>query len=362
MFLNPSASSWAYQGPSPDPAIEAFHQLLPDYNITPLIELPDTAKELGVGRVLVKDESHRFGLPAFKILGASWAIYKAVASECGASLPCSLETLGAKARSRRLRLVACTEGNWGRATARMARYLQIPATVFVPKFMDMATQRTISSEGAEVLVVNGDYDMSIEAARDLAKIQGNLLVMDVSWQGYEEVPRMVVEGYSTMLAETDRQLQEMVGKPATHVIASVGVGSWAQAVTVHYKSKRDRATVVAVEPESAACLQESLKAGRIVSIKTDETIMNGMNCGTVSYIAWDVLRKGVDVCVTVSDLEAHREVEYLGAHAVPCGPCGAAPLAALRKLIESKDRFGLDAASVVVLFSTEGAREYEISK
>lgn len=203
MFLNASARSWAYLGPGPNPAVEAFHRQLPDYNITPLIDLPETAKELGVRRVLVKDESHRFGLPAFKILGASWAIYNAVASECGLSLPCSLETLGSKARSRNLRLVTCTEGNWGRATARMAKYLQIPATVFVPKFMDVATQRKISGEGAEVVVVNGDYDMSIEAARELANNEGNLLVMDVSWEGYEEVPRVCLPDYQYANLDAD---------------------------------------------------------------------------------------------------------------------------------------------------------------
>lgn len=174
--------------------------------------------------------------------------------------------------------------------------------------------------------------------------------------------QIVVEGYSTMLTETDRQLQDIVGEPATHVFASVGVGSWAQAVTVHYKSKRDRATVVAVEPESAACLQESLKAGQITPIKTEDTIMNGMNCGTVSYIAWDVLRKGVDLCITVSDPEAHHAVQYLDAHEVHCGPCGAAPLAALRKLSKCAERVGLNTDSVVILFSTEGAREYEVPR
>lgn len=160
-----------------------------------------------------------------------------------------------------------------------------------------------------------------------------------------------------MLSETDQQLEQLVGKPATHAIASVGVGSWAQAVAMHYKAKKPPGAVIAVEPDTATCLQVSLEAGRIVSIATKQTIMNGMNCGTVSYTAWDVLKKGVDAAVAVSDIEAHRDLQYLHAQGVKNGPCGAAPLSALRKLCKAT-KLGLDQGSVVVLFSTEGVRDY----
>lgn len=160
-----------------------------------------------------------------------------------------------------------------------------------------------------------------------------------------------------MLTEVDRQLNHLVDKIATHAIASVGVGSWAQAVSMHYKAKKPPATVIAVEPDTAACLQASLNTGKIVPISTQNTIMNGMNAGTVSYTVWDVLRKGVDASVTVSDLEAHRDVQYLHSQGVINGPCGAAPLSALRQIVEEK-KLGLNEHSVVVLFSTEGARDY----
>jgi diaminopropionate ammonia-lyase len=163
-----------------------------------------------------------------------------------------------------------------------------------------------------------------------------------------------------MLTETDRQLAELVGLPATHVLASVGVGSFAQAVCMHYKSKERPAFVVAVEPDSAACLQTSLKAGKIVPIRTRKTIMNGMNCGTVSFTAWEVLRKGVDLAVSVDDLQVHLDVQDLHSCGVPCGPCGAAPLSALRHLMHCREGVGLGPDSVIVLFSTEGAREYEV--
>lgn len=189
MYFNPSANSWSYQG-TVNGAVERFHRRLPDYNVTPLINLPELAKELGLGHVLIKDESRRFGLPAFKILGASWAIYKTITAKCNLPLTCSLEELGTSARAQGLKLVTCTEGNWGRATARMARYLGIPSVIFVPESMDQATQDKIGSEGAKVTVVDGDYDDSIQAAREEAEKDNSLLVMDVSWKGYEEIPQV----------------------------------------------------------------------------------------------------------------------------------------------------------------------------
>ncbi|KAF2134552.1 tryptophan synthase beta subunit-like PLP-dependent enzyme [Dothidotthia symphoricarpi CBS 119687] len=360
MFHNPSAKTWTPTLPPSNTSISLFHRTLPSYSITPLIPLPSLAKDLDLGHILLKDESSRLGLPAFKILGASWAIHKAVAASCKLPLTSTLEELGAAARKEGARLVTCTEGNWGRAVARMARYLQIPAVVFVPEFMDEATRRRISSEGASVVVVDGDYDVSIQKAREEAE-GGGLLVMDVSFPGYEIIPEWVVEGYSTMLSETDQQLHDLGIENVTHAIASVGVGSWAQAVTLHYKSKSPPTKIVAVEPDTAASLKASLEAGRITPITTGHTIMNGMNCGTTSTTAWEVLRRGVDVSVTVSDMEVHRDLQYLHSQGIKNGPCGAAPLSALRKLCaEAKEKLGLDEQSVVVLFSTEGAREYII--
>lgn len=168
-----------------------------------------------------------------------------------------------------------------------------------------------------------------------------------------------------MLTETEKQLQDLGIDEVTHVIASVGVGSWAQAVTMHYKSSNrpSPVTVVTVEPDTAACLKTSLEAGEITPIATGHTIMNGMNCGTPSTTAWKVLKCGVDVSVTVADLDVHRDLQYLHAQGVKNGPCGAAPLSALKKLCkEKKEVLSLDEKSVVVLFSTEGARDYVIPK
>ena len=162
-----------------------------------------------------------------------------------------------------------------------------------------------------------------------------------------------------MLAEVDRQVKQLTGGTVDCAVASVGVGSWAHSIVAHYKSKIPTATVVAVEPDTAACLKTSLEAGKIVPIETGDTIMCGMNCGTVSTIAWPALREGVDLSLTVSDSEAHESVQYLHAHGVRGGPCGAAPLSALRKL-HKEGALRVGPESVVVLFCTEGARPYPI--
>lgn len=367
IFLNPSAAHYHHIQDSADPQILRFHQRLPDYGITPLIPLPTVASDMGLGKVFLKDESQRFGLPSFKILGASWSIYCTLVARCGLSLDSSLDHVGKAAKEHCLAVVTCSEGNWGRAVSRMARYLGIPATVFVPRYMDDATWNKIASEGATVKRVAGEYDDAITAAVEASKEQNMLLVMDTSWSGFEQSSRWVVEGYSTMLAEVDDQLASYGSGPATLAIASVGVGSWAQAVTQHYKAKEPPGTVATVEPTCAACLKTSLEADQNTPVKTGDTIMCGMNCGTVSSIAWPVLRAGVDASVMISEIEAHEAVTYLsaldlsvhGVSGVNVGPCGAAPFAALKKLQQAKV-LRLDAESTVVLFSTEGYRDYVI--
>jgi len=167
-----------------------------------------------------------------------------------------------------------------------------------------------------------------------------------------------------MLAEADSQVLEMTGqKPATHAIVPCGAGSVAEAVTAHYKApgREARATIIAVEPTHAAGLHESMKADKSVAVQTEETIMNGMNCGTLSTTAWPVLQSGIDVSTTVSDVEAHAAVQELTAAGISAGPCGAAALAALRRACaDAKEESGLDSNSVVVLYCTEGSREYPI--
>ena len=210
-YSNPGARHWVSGMPAPQ--VGAFHQSLPGYAPTPLVDLPSLAAELGVGRVLVKDESARLGLPAFKVLGASWACSRVLQS--GPAV-----------------LVTATDGNHGRAVARMAAYLKTTATVFVPAVMLPETAAHITGEGATVIRVDGDYDDAVRAAAEHAGAEpGRALVQDTAWPGYEEVPGWIVEGYDTMLAEVDEQL----GRTPDLVAVPVGVGSLAQAVVAHYR-------------------------------------------------------------------------------------------------------------------------------
>ena len=363
--LKQLASAKTGQQPT-DPATEAFHRQLPSYGETKLHSLPSIARELGLAHVFVKDESTRFGLPSFKILGASWAIHQAVCQCLGLPGSTSLSELrdalkASGSSASNVRLVTCTEGNWGRATARMAHYLGIPSTIYVPGFMRDATQNLLRGEGADVKVlIDGSYDDTIAAARRDADETGALLVMDTSWPGYEEIPRWVTDGYGTMLRETDRQVAEVTdGKMANVCICSVGVGSWAHSVISHYRGMGST-RIVTVEPTSAASFKESLHCDAITPIETGHTIMDGMNCGTTSTIAWPQLRDGTFAAVTVSDMESHACVQGFQEKGVNAGPCGAATLAALKKLC--KERVlpeGEMEGMVVVLFSTEGRRDYE---
>ncbi|MDO5501857.1 MAG: pyridoxal-phosphate dependent enzyme, partial [Actinomycetia bacterium] len=229
-FSNPWAREWSGSGAAP--ATREFHRGLPGYAPTPLIELPVVARELGLGELHVKDESSRLGLPAFKILGASWACHQVMERSPGAEL------------------VTATDGNHGRAVARMARHLGTSATVFVPNAMLHRTTELIESEGAQVHRVDGDYDVAVAAAADFAAAQGDReLVQDTAWDGYEEVPGWIVEGYDTLLDEIDEEL----GRAPDLVVVPVGVGSLAQAVVSHYRrGGAGGSGVLAVEPDTAA--------------------------------------------------------------------------------------------------------------
>lgn len=200
--LNPSASQWTC-APPPQSSVEGFHRSLADYNETHLHSLPDLASSLGISHLLLKDESNRFGLPAFKIVGASWAVYKAVCQKVNLAPTVSLEEVGKAAREQNVKLVTCTEGNWGRAVARMGKLMGVKVRIYVPWFMTEGTQAKIRSEGAEVLVVEGgNYDDTISASRKDSEVEGALLVMDTSWEGYEEIPEVCLRLIFPTLPQT----------------------------------------------------------------------------------------------------------------------------------------------------------------
>jgi diaminopropionate ammonia-lyase len=334
-YCSPTARDWTCPA-APDEA-HAFHQSLPDYSPTRLVPVPELAAELGVGRVLVKDESSRLGLPAFKVLGASWACRQVLRQRPGVTL------------------VTATDGNHGRAVARVAAHFGVDATVFVPQVMLPQTAAHIADEGAQVVWVDGDYDAAVRRAAAFADERPDrALVQDTAWDGYKQVPAWIVEGYQTLLKEVDAQL----GGAPDLVAVPVGVGSLAEAVVRHYRRPgAAHPGVLSVEPDTAACVLASLIAGRPTTVPTAATVMAGLNCGTTSSSAWPVLRAGCDAAVAVSDEDALRAVADLDRLGVSSGPSGAASLAGVRAVVTEPERralLGLDDNAIVVLLSTEG--------
>jgi diaminopropionate ammonia-lyase len=331
----------AWSGRPAPAAVRDFHRSLPEYAPTPLATLPGLARRLGVARVFAKDESSRLGLPAFKALGASWAIHR-VLRACGPTGPVTI--------------VTATDGNHGRAVARFARTFGQRAAVFVPDGVHPVAVQAIRDEGAHVTHVPGDYNNAVAAARDVAS-GGAILVQDMAWDGYEEIPGWIVDGYTTLFAEVDDQLHDHgVARPDL-VLVPAGVGSLLQASLAHYRRPGALAgtAVVSVEPESAACVLASVAAGRPVTVATGVTSMAGLNCGTVSSLAWPYISRGLDAGIAVTDAEVATAARELAEHGIEAGPCGAAPLAALHAIHGHDQPVALTPATTVVLLVTEGA-------
>jgi diaminopropionate ammonia-lyase len=367
-FCRPAARHW--RASIPQTAAPSFHAELPGYQPTELTELPALADELGVGRVLVKDESTRMGLGAFKVLGASWAIARLL-SENGRV---TLGELRRAAAAHPVELVTATDGNHGRAVAWMARLLGLDARVFVPRVVSERARAAIAAEGAAVTVGGDSYDEAVEQAAAYAgdrrqvtgsaagrEGQGRRLVQDTAWAGYESVPGWIVEGYGTLLAELDRQFAERDLAGPDLVSVPVGVGSLAQAVVTHYRrGDRSAPAILAVEPESAAGVLASLHAEARRSVTTGGTVMAGLNCGTPSSLAWPVLAGGLDAAIAVPDQLAIQAGADLAGLGVRSGPSGAASLAGVRAALTGPGAgarrvgLGVTGSSVVLLLSTEG--------
>jgi diaminopropionate ammonia-lyase len=365
-LFNPNAREML-DGPHPDRAPLRFHRRLPGYEETPLVDAPKIANALGVGKVFVKDESGRLGLPAFKVLGASWAVYRALQARLGkdfgdwkeiGELREHLEPM------RPLSLVAATDGNHGRAVARVARLLGLGAKIFVPDNMALARRKSISEEGAEVIVVDGTYDEAVERSADAAGERA-LLVSDMSWPGYERIPLWVIEGYSTMLWEIDDALERRNEEGPDLVVVQVGVGAFAAAVARHYRSPGVSPTkLMSVEPAGAECLFESVEAGTIVSVPgPHDSIMSGLNCGRPSLVAWPIVSRGIDLLVTIDDGPAREAMRLTAESGVVSGETGSAGLGGLLELLrageEEKMRraLGVGEETRVLIFNCEGATD-----
>ena len=331
----------------------AFHARLPNYERTPLISAPALAGELGVGEVLVKDESSRLGLPAFKMLGASWAAYRALEARAGGSLD-GWQTVDELRRAveplRPLTLACATEGNHGRAVARIARLVGLDAHVIVPRHVAAAKVEAIRSEGAEIETVDGSYEDAIERSAELGGDQ-TIVVSDTAWPGYEQIPGWVVEGYSTIFEE----IEEAGGRAPDVVAVQMGVGSLAAAAVRHYGGGPAR--ILGVEPLAAACVMASIERGEMTTVPgPHESTMGGLNCGRPSTVAWPDLSTGLDGVIAIDDATARSAIERLAAIGVVAGPSGAAGLGGLLALAEvpgARERLGLSDQSRVLVVDTE---------
>jgi diaminopropionate ammonia-lyase len=345
-----------------------FHKRLPGYAPTPLVEAPQLARQLGVGNMWIKDETRRFEMPSFKILGTSWAVYQELMSRLGKVIE-SWETFDDLATIfaplRPLTLVAATDGNHGRAVAHMAALLGFDSHIFVPRGMVESRIRAIMNEGAKVTIVNGTYD---EAVRQSALEQDDthILISDTSWPGYEEIPTWVIEGYATIFQEVDEQLVRQYQPGPDLVLVQIGVGALAAAVVQHYRDVDGFSSpkIVGVEPTTAACMLESMKANRIVSLTTPpRTIMAGLNCDTPSLLAWPIVSQGVDLFITIEDEWACQGMRKFASLGLVSGETGAAGLGGVLALLHdpslgaARASLGIDNSTRILVICTEGATD-----
>jgi len=326
-----------------DPSRDAgpFHAALPGYRPTPAHQLEAVAGELGLAAVTVKDESDRFGLPAFKVLGASWAVERALREQPAAHT-----------------LIAASAGNHGRAVARVASWRGLRCRVFLPARATGGRRRAIAGEGAAITVVDGDYEDAVARARAAASEPGCLEIADVGDSG---PAHWVIDGYQTLFAEAAAQGNHNL------ILVPVGVGSLA-AAAARFAAATTRAAagagsgtaVIGVEPATAACLTAALAAGRPTRIPTPGTTMAGLDCAEVSPAAWPSLRDGIHGTIAVTDAAASVAMRELSGAGLAIGESGAAPLAALRALARDpgceavRRAVALDSSSRVLLIATEG--------
>lgn len=357
-----------------------FHKSFPQYTTTPLAKLDNMASYLGLKEVYVKDESYRFGLNAFKVLGGSFAMARYIAKQTGkdvSELPYNVLT------SEELRnefgqatFFTATDGNHGRGVAWAANKLGQKAVVFMPKGSTETRLKNIQKENATATIEEVNYDECVRmAAAAAAKTPNGVVVQDTAWDGYEEIPAWIMQGYGTMAMEADEQLTAYGCDRPTHVFVQAGVGSLAGAVQGYFANRfpENPPKVVVVEADVAACLYKGAKTGdgSIQIVDGDmQTIMAGLACGEPNTISWDILRNHVDTFVSAPDWAAAKGMRMLSAPIkgdpqVVSGESGAAPFGVLACIMlmdeykELREHLGLDENSRVLLFSTEGDTDPE---
>ncbi len=358
----------------------AFHKSFPQYSVTPLAKLDGLAKYLGVNNLCVKDESYRFGLNAFKVLGGSFAMANYIAEECGRDVAdMTYDYLTSEELAKdfgQATFFTATDGNHGRGVAWAANKLGQKAVVHMPKGSTKPRFDNIAAEGATVTIEEVNYDECVRmAAAEADECERGVIVQDTAWEGYEKIPAWIMEGYGTMASEAAEQLRSAAINRPTHVFVQAGVGSLAGAVVGYFTNlfPENPPTFVVMEAQEAACLYKSaVEADGGPHFVTGDmpTIMAGLACGEPNIQGWDILKNHVTAFVSCPNWVSALGMRILGAP-VPgdprvisgeSGAVGAGLIATMMQdpeYAELRELIGLDQTSNILMFSTEGDTDPE---
>lgn len=354
-----------------------FHKSFPEYQPTPLVNLKNLAQSLGISSFHVKDESFRFGLNAFKILGGSYCIGKYIAQKLNIPVnEITYETLinpDIREKLGNITFVTATDGNHGRGIAWTANRLKQKCVVYMPKGSSKERLDNILALGADASITNLNYDDTVRLAHEHAKKYGWILVQDTAWDGYETIPSWIMQGYTTMAQEAIEQLHH---QSPTHIFLQAGVGAMAGGLSgffaeLYKESKRPFITIV--EPNGADCIYQTAYAddGTLHNVTGDlKTIMAGLSCGEPCSIGWNILKNHADCFVSIPDCIAAKGMRILGNPLkddprIISGESGAATVGFVAELLQNpelaelKHKLNLNQDSKILCFSTEGDTDKE---
>jgi diaminopropionate ammonia-lyase len=359
--------------------VHRFQQTHPLYTGTPLHRLKYLANHFKLGEIFVKDESHRFGLNAFKVLGGVYAVAKYTAGLLQRDIHTlsfnELKSPDVKEKIGQLTFISATDGNHGRGVAWAAKELGHKSVIYMPKGSSLHRLQVIRMEGAEADITDMNYDDSVRMCAQLAQKNGWVMVQDTAWEGYEEIPLWIMQGYSTMAKEIVEQLEEAGASPPTHLFLQAGVGSFAGAVAAYFIQyyRQNPPKIIIVEPHKANCYYRSFASGtgeaKVVAGDMD-TIMAGLACGEPNVRAWRILRQYATAAFSCNDAIAALGMRILGNPLsgdakIISGESGAVTAGLLYCLgedadfAEGKKAIELDENSRVMLINTEGDTDPE---
>ena len=352
-----------------------FHSSFPGYAPTPLAELKNAAAKLGVGGIWVKDESFRFGLNAFKVLGGGFAIGNYMAKQLGTDVDSvsydALTSAETRAKLGDVTFITATDGNHGRGVAWMASKLQQNCVVYMPKGTAAERLENIRTLGADASIRELNYDECVFLAHEHAEKNGWVLTQDTAWEGYTDIPSDIMQGYTTIADEISEQISEI----PTHIILQAGVGSFASAILGYFAAKygENRPKCIILEPNAADCIYRSVEAndGKIRIVEGDmPTIMAGLACGQPSTISYDIIRAYADAYVSCPDHVSALGMRMLGNpigddQRIISGESGAAGMGLIYEIMknpelaELKSALSFDESARILLISTEGDTDKE---